>query len=142
MNKIKIESIKLPNPEAVRRGRVGQNLVVIFTVESLSGQLLVKDKFKCEYIQEHSTYDGIPGTWREHLVFAKLERGSVVNCIDCSGEFLIPHKERAANGTPYVVEAFSSYGQTLYRGDDPRYLKADEKIVRQYLIEPFVQKYF
>ena len=124
MEEIKILDIKLPEWKDVRSGHPGQELIVTFKVGD--------DKFRCVYIQEHYFYDGMPGTWRDRCSFHKIERGEVKNSITCDGEFKIPHKEGRVD----------AYADHTYKGDDPRYLQADEAIVRQYLVEPFVERYY
>ena len=122
MESIKIIDIRKPNPTAVRSGETGQELIVVFSVNDT--------KFRMTYIQEHYFYRGMPGEYREHLKFEKISHGEVLSTLNCNGEFKIPHKDR---------EAYAPYN---YYGDDPRYLEADEKIVREYLVEPFVEKYY
>ena len=131
MESIKIIDIRKPNPTAVRRGEVGQALIVVFSVND--------DKFRMAYIQEHYFYRGMPGECRENLKFEKISHGEVLSTLNCSGEFKIPHKDRDEQGRYLSIEAYASYN---YIGDDPRYLEADEKIVREYLVEPFVEKYY
>ena len=123
-NKVTITEIRLPDWKCVRESTVGQELLVYFTVNG--------KKYKCQYIQEHYFYRGMPGTHREACHFYRIEEGEQRCIADCSGEFKIPHK-------PGVVEA---YANNTYNGDDERYLYADEAIVLEYLINPFVQRYF
>lgn len=125
MTEVKIFEIRKPDPKAVRNGTVGQELIVYFTVNG--------KKFKCKYVQEHYFYRGMPGVWHENLSFFRLEDGEANLVADCSGEFKIPHDKKFNE---------NAYAHSNYDGDDPRYLNADEKIVRQYLIDPFVERYF
>lgn len=122
--RISITEIRLPDWERVRSGEVGQELLVYFAVDG--------KKYKCKYIQEHYFYRGLPGVWRDHCFFFRIEDGEERAIANCSGEFRIPHK-------PGRIEA---YVPNTYDGDDPRYLEADESIVREYLVEPFVNRYF
>lgn len=131
MEAIKIIDIRKPNLAAVKRGEVGQELVVVFSVNGT--------KFRMTYIQEHYFYCGMPGEWHERLKFEKISHGEVLSTLNCNGEFKIPHKDRDEQGHYLTIEAYAPY---QYRGDDPRYLEADEKIVREYLVEPFVEKYY
>lgn len=131
MESIKIINIRKPDLAAVKRGEAGQELIVIFSVNGA--------KFRMTYIQEHYFYRGLPGEWCEGLKFEKISHGEVLSTLNCNGEFKIPHKDRDENGHHLSIEAYASYH---YYGDDPRFINADEKIVREYLIEPFVEKYY
>lgn len=131
MESIKIIDIRKPNLAAVKHGEAGQELIVVFSVNDT--------KFRMTYVQEHYFYRGMPGEYREHLKFEKISHGEVLSTLNCNGEFKIPHKDRDEHGHYLSIEAYASYN---YYGDDPRYLEADEKIVREYLIEPFVEKYY
>lgn len=131
MESIKIIDIKKPTPSAVERGEVGQELIAVFSVNGV--------KFRMTYIQEHYFYRGMPGVWHESLKFEKISHGEVISTLVCNGEFKIPHKERDERGHLLEVRGYATY---TYDGDDPRYLEADEKIIRQYLVEPFVERYF
>lgn len=121
---IKILEIRLPDWECVRRGNVGQELLVYFTVDG--------KKFKCNYVQEHYFYRGMPGRCAEYCGFFRVEFGEERFIANCSGEFKIPHK-------PWDGRVYSN---NTYNGDDPRYLNATEAIVREYLIDPFINRYF
>ena len=131
MESIKIIDIRKPNPTAVRRGEVGQALIVVFSVND--------DKFRMTDIQEHYFYRGMPGECRENLKFEKISHGEVLSTLNCNGEFKIPHKDRDEHGRYLSIEAYAPYN---YYGDDPRYLEADEKRVREYLVEPLGEKYY
>lgn len=120
---IKIIDIKLPDFECVKKGRPGQELKFLFSVND--------DKFICTYIQEHYYYSGMPGEWREHCKFEKISRGEILSTIDCSGEFRIPHEGLA-----------EAYSKNEYRGDDPRYLNASEEILLDTFINPFIKRYY
>lgn len=125
MAKIEILDIVLPKWEDVRNGGPSQSLIVTFTVDGI--------KFRCTYIQEHYFYRGMPGICTELCSFQKIEKGEITSVINCDGEFRIPHEGK------YVP---SGYASNNYCGDDPRYLQADEAIVLQYLVAPFVNRYF
>ena len=125
MNEIKIISIRKPDLQAVRNGVAGQELLVYFSVNG--------KKFKCDYIQEHYFYRGLPGIWHESCNFAKIEEGEAKHVACCNGEFKIPHD------VPFNENAYADHN---YNGDDPKYLEADDAIVLKYLVEPFVETYF
>lgn len=120
---IKIIEIKHPDFKCVRKGLPGQELIFVFTVDG--------DKFRCTYIQEHYFYRGMPGEWREHCTFEKIVRGEIMSVIRCDGEFRIPHSGRA-----------EAYVRDEYMGDDPRYLYANEEILMNTFIKPFINRYY
>lgn len=119
----KIIDIKLPNWECVRKGRAGQELIFTFSVDG--------DKFRCTYTQEHYYYNGMPGECGEHCTFEKIARGEILSLFRCDGEFRIPHSGRA-----------EAYVRDAYLGDDPRYLHANEEIILNTFIKPFISRYY
>ena len=83
MESIKIIDIRKPNLAAVKRGEVGQELIVVFSVNGV--------KFRMTYIQEHYFYCGMPGECREHLSLRRYrtERCSALLIVMESLRFLI-----------------------------------------------------